>query len=382
MKRIALNKKGLEKIRKGRVLIYNREIERAKGSVRPGEVVLLEYNSKPIATAFFNPLSKIAARVISFECAYPDRMFFVKRIEVALSRRRHLSSITNAFRIVHSDADGLSGLIIDMYGKNLVVSFTSAGMDALKGVVVDVLVDLLRPACIYERSDELRIKEGLEHSEGALVGNMPDEFVVEEKGRKFMARPKDGQKTGFYLDQRKNRILIGSMEWNRVLDLFAHSGAFGIHAGAKFTCFVESSAVACDLIEKNCTMNSVENYTVVKGDVFDFLSNHSETYDLIVIDPPAFAKNRNQIASAAKAYRFLLGKASGLVSSGGYVALFSCSHAFSFGQLADVASEVSAGSRYRFEIVELLKQDVDHPYIASIDTSLYLTGYLLRKWEV
>ena len=374
--KIEISKSAYEKLKKRFPWIYKNEIVEIPVCDK-GSIVDLVYQDEYVATAFFNAESKITARVLSFEKVNIDTKFFRKRIENAI-KKRNLNN-TNSLRLIHSEADFLPGLIVDKYGENLVVSFTTAGMDNYKGVIIEILIDLLNPKGIYEKGDKVRVKEGLEAFSQTLYGEVDDEFIIEENNKKFLTNLKEGQKTGFFLDQRKNRFVVGKYGNEKTLDLFANSGGFGIYANAKFTKFVEISALACSQIEKNCKLNGLQNYEIIKADVFKFLEKENEKYDLVVLDPPAFAKNKNARKNALKGWKYLILNSLKLLENGGYLALFSCSHSITSNDLLDLALSSSVIDNCYLEVVEFLKQDIDHPYILNIPNSLYLTGVILKK---
>jgi len=376
--KVEINKEAYNKLKKHFPWVYKNEIIKIP-ECNLGDIVDLVYKGEYVATAFFNPLSKIAARVISFEDVVIDKKFFEKRIKRAIRKRDSLKNITNSFRLIHSEADFLPGLIADKYGDYLVVSFTTAGMDNFKGVIIEILIDLLSPKGIFEKADKIRSKEGLEVVSQKLYGEIEDEFLIVENNKKFLTNLITGQKTGFFLDQRKNRKIIGEYGSKKTLDLFSNAGGFGIYADAEFTKFVEISAAACSLIEKNCELNNLKNYEIVKADVFKFLESEKEKYDLIIIDPPAFAKNKNAKRGALKGWKYLIVNSLKLLEDGGYLALFSCSNAINQKDLSDLALSSSIIDNSYLEMIEFLKQDIDHPYILNIPNSLYLTGVLLRK---
>ncbi|GAB6073721.1 class I SAM-dependent rRNA methyltransferase [Nautilia lithotrophica] len=383
--KIEITKSGYEKLKKRVPWLYKNELV-AVPECDGGSIADLIYKGEYVATAFINPLSKITARILSFKKVTIDRDFFKQRIQKAIEKRniqnglfKINASITNSARLIHSEADFLPGLIVDKYGDNLVVSFTTAGMDNFKGVILEILIELLNPKGIYEKGDKIREKEGLEVISHTLYGNVDDEFVIEENGKKFLTNLKEGQKTGFFLDQRKNRYLVGKFGNKKTLDLFSNAGGFGIYANAGYTKFVEISALACSQIEKNCSLNGIENYDIIKADVFKFLEKEKETYDLIIIDPPAFAKNKKARNGAIKGWKYLIVNALKLLEEGGYLALFSCSHSITSKDLLDLALSSSIIDESYLSVMEFLKQDYDHPYVLNIPNSLYLTGILLRK---
>jgi len=376
--KVEVTKSGYEKLKKRFPWLYKNELKKIPQCDK-GNIADLVYKGEYLATAFINPLSKITARVVSFEKEVIDRTFFEKRIKKALLKREKLKNITNSYRIIHSEADFLPGLIADRYGDNVVVSFTTAGMDNFKGIVIEVLIDFLNPKGIYEKGDKIRQKEGLEVVSQTLYGEVDDEFIIKEYDKKFFTFLKEGQKTGFFLDQRKNRKIVGEYGNKKTLDLFANAGGFGIYANASFTKFVEISALACSLIERNCELNNLKNYEIVKMDVFKFLESEKEKYDLIIIDPPAFAKTKAARKGAIKGWKYLIVNSLKLLEDGGYLALFSCSHSITSKDLLDLALSSSLIEGCFLEVIEFLKQDIDHPYVLNVPNSLYLTGVLLRR---
>jgi len=387
--KIEITKSGYEKLKKRAPWIYKNELKDIP-DCDSGTLADLVYKGKYIATAFINSKSKITARILSFEKVNIDRHFFENRIKTAINKRVSKSivpgskfkingSITNSLRLIHSEADFLPGLIIDQYGENLVVSFTTAGMNNYKGIIIEILIDVLNPKGIYEKGDKVREKEGLEVISQTLYGEVDDEFIIVENDKLFLTNLKEGQKTGFFLDQRKNRYIVGQYGNKRTLDLFANAGGFGIYSEANFTKFVEISSLACSQIEKNCELNKLKNFEIVKMDVFKFLEQEKETYDLIIIDPPAFAKSKSARLGALKGWKYLIVNSLKLLEKGGYLALFSCSHSITSKDLLDIALSSSIIDKSYLEVVEFLKQDIDHPYILNIPNSLYLTGVLLRK---
>jgi len=376
--KVEVTKEAYKKLKKHFPWIYKNEIVNIPQCDK-GSITDLYYNGEYLATGFLNPKSKISARVLTFEKINIDKEFFEDKIKKAIQKRNFAT--TNSYRLIHSEADYLPGLIVDKYGDNLVVSFTTAGMDNYKGIIIEILIDLLNPKGIYEKGDNIRAKEGLEVISQVLWGVVDDEFIIEENSKKFKTNLKESQKTGFFLDQRKNRKIVGKYGNKRTLDLFANAGGFGIYANAEYTKFVEISALACSQIEKNCELNNLKNYEIEKMDVFKFLEKETKTYDLIIIDPPAFAKNKKARSGAIKGWKYLIINSLKLLENGGYLALFSCSHSITSKDLLDLALSSSIIDKSNLEVIEFLKQDIDHPYVLNIPNSLYLTGVLLRKWK-
>jgi len=375
--KIVVNKNAYEKLKKRFLWVYSNEIVKHQ-ECDAGSIVDVYYKDKFLGVGFYNPQSTISLRILTFKKETIDKNFFYSRIKEALVKRKLIKN-TNSLRLIHSEADFLPGLIADKYGDNLVVSFTTAGMDNYKGLIVEILIELLNPKGIYEKGDKIREKEGLEVVSQTLYGNVDDEFLIEENGKKFLTNLKEGQKTGFFLDQRKNRAVVGAYAGEKTLDLFANAGGFGIYADAKFTRFVEISAKACSLIERNCELNGLENYEIIKADVFKFLETHNDQYDLIIIDPPAFAKTKSARKGAIKGWKYLIVNSLKLLKKGGFIALFSCSYSISSKDLLDLALSSAVIEGCDLEVIEFLKQDIDHPYLLNVPNSLYLTGILLRR---
>ncbi len=378
MIQVYLNKQGLKKIKSRHPWIYNKEIKSIKGQPKPGEVGYIVANDEIIATGFVNTNSKITFRALDFSYIRDIEITLKNRLKKSILKRENLKN-TNSKRLVHAEADGLPGLIVDQYGDNLICSFDSAGMDNLMEIIIEMLKQLTNPKAIYKKDGPVRLKEGLKIDSKEIYGKLDEMFIIEENGRFFKTYLKDSQKTGFYLDQRKNRLIVSKYKGKRTLDLFAHSGGFGIYTSANYTKFVEISSKACKLIKENCVLNNVENYEVISQNVFSFLEREKDTYDLIIIDPPPFAKNKNSIKNALKGYKFLLTQSLKILENTGYLAIFSCSNVIGLKELLDIALKSSLATASNLEIVEFLKQDIDHPALVNIPSSLYLKGLLLRK---
>ena len=378
MVEVEVNALGEKKVKFRNPWIYNREIKRITGNPEPGEVGILKINGDPVAIGYVNKKSKIVFRVLDFNVDVDIEGVIEKRLKDAIERRKGIKN-TNSYRLVHAEADGLPGLVVDKYGDNVICSFDSAGVDRFKGKIVELIRRLVKPKGIYEKASAVRKKEGLDVKSQPLFGQVDDEFIVFENDKRFKTFLKDSQKTGFYLDQRKNRQIVSRYGRERTLDLFAHSGAFGIYVNATFTKFVEISKKAVELIEENCKLNDIGNFEVVTGDVFKFLENENDKYDLIVIDPPAFAKNRNALKGAKRGLKYLLVNSLRLLENGGHLAIFSCSHVVGYKELLDISLSSSIALGVSLEVVEFLKQDIDHPYLLNVPSSLYLTGLLLKR---
>ncbi len=373
--KIEIKKSGLKKLQKRAVWLYDNEINRR--DIFDGRVATLTFQGNFIAKAFINFKSKIAARVITFKDEEINKEFWQKRVKDAIAKRDGIDS--NSYRIIHSEADFLPGLIVDKYGDNLIIDITTAGIENIKDLIVEILVEELKPKGIYQKANKIREKEGLEVVKEALFGIIDEEFEIVENNRRFLTNLKESQKTGFFLDQRVNRLKLSNLNIDKCLDLFANAGGFGIYSNADYVKFVEISPLAVKQIEINAKLNGLKNYEIVKEDVFKFLEYEKDRYDLIVVDPPAFAKSKSAKQGALKGWKYLIVNSLKLLNRGGYIALFSCSHAINSKDLLDLALSSSIIDNSYLEVIEFLKQDIDHPYLINIPNSLYLTGVLLRK---
>ena len=377
MKKVDLSKKSAERLMRERPpWLYRNELPQTLYT-QPGETTALVHQGQFLATAFVNPKSTLAARIVAFEPVAVDGDFLTRRIRSAIARREGIES--SAVRLVHSEADGLPGLIADRYGEYLVLSFTTAGMERLKEQIVEIFKRLLAPAGIWEKGDTVRLKEGLALREGVLWGDVPDRIVLQEREKRFEVDIKKGQKTGFFLDQRRNRRIVGRYGGRHTLDLFANAGGFGIYAEAQKTTFVEISAHACGQIARNCRLNGLQNVNIIQDDVFAFLEKDEQRYDLIVLDPPAFAKSKKAKSGAMRGWKYLISRALERLEEGGYLALFSCSHAVMIEDLLPLAQSSATAQGSRLQVIEQLSQDIDHPWMLDVPNSLYLTGALVRK---
>ncbi len=389
MDKVYILHNGIDKIRLKNPWIYNKELKSTLKSSEEGRLVrVFTPDKKFVGVGFLNPKSKITLRILTFKDEPINKEFFINRLKKALEKRRQLREITNSFRVIHAEADGLSGLIVDYYDEYLSIQINSAVMEHFRSWIIESLIDILNPKGIYEKSDEkAREKEGLQPSEGLIYGNVPDSIEIYEYSAKFLINLKESQKTGFYLDQRKNRKIVSDYVKQdfKVLDLFSNSGGFGIHCslkGSSFVKFVDVSPNAVGYIEKNAKLNKIKNYQIVKGDVFDFLKEElksQQKYDLIVLDPPPFAKTKNEKEGALRGFKYLILNSLKILNENGYLAVFSCSHHISMQDLIDTTLQACKDSNSLLEFKEFLIQDIDHPYILNIPNSFYLKGFLVQK---
>ncbi|HRT69783.1 MAG TPA: class I SAM-dependent rRNA methyltransferase [Syntrophales bacterium] len=369
--------------------VYENELVTVPRDVGGGEVIRVSSPSGGfLGVGYINQTSTIAVRVLSFTKRPIDQEFFREKIAKAWQRRAVLGETTNAFRVVHSEADGLPGLVADYYNGFLSLQVNTAGMERLRREILAAFIDVVRPAGIYERSDAgAREKEGLGSAEGVLYGEIPEELTIEEGGVLFKVRLRESQKTGFYLDQRRNRGTVASYvgAGYRVLDVFSNTGGFGLYAAAKgagSVTLVDQSAAALEAARENVSLNGMKDVVSVKADAFAYLAREAKQgkrYDLVVLDPPSFAKAKDAKGGALKGYRRLVLDGLRILKPEGYLAVFSCSHHISLDDIGCACLNAAADADCRIEVLEHLFQDTDHPYILNIPQSLYLKGLLTRK---
>jgi 23S rRNA (cytosine1962-C5)-methyltransferase len=301
-----------------------------------------------------------------------------------------------AFRLIHSEADYLPGLIADYYDGYLVIQVTTLGMELLKEKVVRALVEVVKPKGIYEKSTvPARELEGLPQVERSLYGEVPEKVIILENGIKFTVQIVGGQKTGYFLDQRENKLLFARefvKEGDRVLDAFCHLGGFGIHAAvigkAKKVVALDSSQLALELAKENAQLNGVaDKFDFLKGDAFKLMkkmAQEGEKFDSIVIDPPAFAKSRTVLEQAKRGYKELFLRGLKMLKPGGSIVVCSCSHPVTPPVLEEVLLSAAYDVRVPLRVLYTTYQAKDHPFVLQIPESRYLKCIFARRfpWEV
>ncbi|SNZ09526.1 SAM-dependent methyltransferase [Persephonella hydrogeniphila] len=389
MKKVIVKNSAEHKFRKQVQWVYKNEIKKYPKDIQKGEIVeIFSPAGKFLGLGYFNPLSKISLRVLSFFRRKDIPELIRSRIINAINRRKELAKITDAYRIVHSEADLLPGLTVDYYRNYLSIQINTAGMERLRDTVIETLIDVIKPEGIYDKSDQkVRKIEGLETENKTLYGHIPDKIKIKEYSTEFFVYLKEGQKTGAYLDQRANRKIVSDFVQKgfRVLDLFCNTGGFGIHAykkGADFVKFVDISDIALKQVEENCHLNNIQNFETVNKNVFDFLKeekNKGEKYDLIILDPPSFAKTKHEKVGALRGFKYLILNSLKLLKEGGFLSVFSCSYHISMDDLINLSIDASADSFSVSHIKKFLYQDVDHPVLLNMPETLYLKGFILKK---
>jgi len=368
--------------------IFSGAINHVNGNPASGETVdLISFNGDFLAKAAYSPQSQIRARVWRFEDKLVDADFFRGRIRSAIRMRDSLSlaSGTNALRLIHAESDGLPGLIVDRYGEVLVLGSLTAGSEYWKENLADILLEETGLSAIYERSDaDVRELEGLEPVRGSLRGSSPDsQITILENDLNFRVNLLEGHKTGFYLDQRANRLRVRDLAGGReVLDCFSYSGGFTVNAlsgGAKSVVAVDASAEALALAKLNLEANemSLDEATLLEGDVFQVLRKFRDavrTFDMIVLDPPKFAPTASQVKRASRGYKDINLLAFKLLRPGGILVTFSCSGGVDAALFQKIVASAALDAGVDARIVETLSQGSDHPVALNFPEGAYLKG--------
>jgi 23S rRNA (cytosine1962-C5)-methyltransferase len=373
--------------------IFSGAVKEVLGSPASGEVIpVFSSKNEFLAQIAYSHQSQITGRVWSFlEEARIDKNFIQERISAALQLREELNfgSCTNAIRLVHAESDGLPGLIVDRYGDVLVVQYLSAGVEAWQGQIADILLDLTGSSAVFERSDaEVRALEGLEERVGLIAGApFRDPVMIEEHGLNYRVPVQFGHKTGFYLDQRRNRLAIRPFARGKeVLDCFSYSGGFSLNAlagGAEAVTAVDESASALQLLEENLEENSFdrERVTTIQADVFKQLRkfrDQGRDFDLIVLDPPKFAPTRSQAQKAARGYKDINLLAFKLLRPGGVLFTFSCSGGIDSDLFQKIIAGAALDASVDTQILGRMRQDADHPVALNFPEGEYLKGLVCR----
>jgi 23S rRNA (cytosine1962-C5)-methyltransferase len=367
--------------------VYQTEILKTFGDPAPGEVISIkDGRDRLLGSAIYNPRSQIVARRFSRQRQDLDLDFFSRRIEQAAAFRRNWLGNRNPGRVVWSESDGLPGVIIDRYQSHFVLQTLTLATDQRKDLIVQALQQLFSPGSILERNDvPVRKAEGLPLVSGLLHGQVPENLEIEIGGSRFQVDLQSGQKTGFYLDQIDNYAEVARFAaGKRVLDCFANQGAFALacaRGGATRLTAVESNEALAQAIERNARLNGIEIDARAEN-VFDFLTAQIEMeskYDLIVLDPPSFAKSRDTLNSAWRGYKEIHLRALQLLSEEGLLVTFSCSHHVTREMLLDVVVEASVDAKRHLRLIKSLSQPLDHPVLPHLPETEYLKGFIFQR---
>ncbi|MBZ5562044.1 MAG: class I SAM-dependent rRNA methyltransferase [Acidobacteriia bacterium] len=381
---VAIAARGVERLRSGHVWIYRTDVADASG-VEPGAVVrVLDRKKHFWGQALYSSKSQIALRLLTRETRPFDRAFLAERIRAAAAFREPIVDGAKAFRLVAAEGDLLPSLIVDRYGDCFVVQTLSQGMDRLSSQIVEILQEEFSPLAILERNDvAVRGLEGLPERKGVLAGENIHEVVVEENGVKFCFDLLGGQKTGGFLDQRENRAAARGYARGRALDCFCYTGGFALTLARQCETVlgIDSSPEALRLARRNQELNGITNTEWKEANCFDFLKaadQEKQRFDIVVLDPPAFARQKSNVESALRGYKELNLRALKILNPSGYLITCSCSYHVSEADLLDAIAEAALDAHRTVTVVERRTQARDHPILLTVPETHYLKCLILR----
>jgi 23S rRNA (cytosine1962-C5)-methyltransferase len=376
--------KGARRLAHGHPWIYRSDVV-IRPDVPAGAVVVRDQRGRELGCALWSPKSEIALRVLDRDPhATLDSAWWRARLETALARRTSIATQSNAYRLVHAEADGCPSLICDRYDRWLVVQLMSAGIEHYRDAIVAALQDLVEPLGILARNDvPLRAKEGLPTTVEPLAGDVPREIEIIEHDVRYLAAPWDGQKTGAFLDQRENRSTIRALARGRSLDCFSYHGSFALHLAkqAERVVALDVSAAALERAARNIALNNLSNIELVEANAFEYLKTaqrQRERFDTIVLDPPAFAKTRGSLPSGIRGYKEINLRAMRLLEPGGILFTASCSFHLTMPLFLDMLRDAAGDSGRRLALRQLRGQPLDHPEILNIPETAYIKGAVLQ----
>jgi 23S rRNA (cytosine1962-C5)-methyltransferase len=386
MKNVTVTKRGASRVRNGHLWIYRSDVV-DPGDAEGGSIVeVRDQHGNFVGQSLFSDASQIALRLLTQADEPIDRDWWRRRILEA-ARRRHVSPDTNAYRLVYSEGDLLPSLIIDRYHDVFVIQTLSQGTEALKSLLVELLVEGFAPRAVIERNDvKVRSLEGLEMVAGMLYGQAPEPLEIVQHGIRFLVSPLGGQKTGTFLDQRENRLTARAVAHGRGLDCFTFNGAFALYlAGVcESVIGIDISGEAIESARRNAELNNLNNVEFREANVFDALrdmENAGERFDTIVLDPPAFAKNRGSTKAAARGYKEINLRALKLLNPGGVLITCTCSYHMSEEMFLGIIAEAAIDAHCRLQVVEKRTQASDHPILLSVPETYYLKCVMARVIE-
>jgi len=382
-------KKGKERpLLRGHPWVFSGAVEKVEGDVSPGDIgEVYSKEGQFLGIGHLSPHSQIIFRLLTQRKEELNIDFFRERIsKAAILRDKWLKGKTNACRLVNGEGDFLPGLMIDCYGGTFVLQCLSVGMERLKELLTDLIVSDFHPQSVYERSDvATRREEGLSESSGLLFGKkVPDHVEIEEYGSRFKVNVKRGQKTGFYLDQRENRFsLEGLSHGKKILDCFCYTGAFAIHGGlggAKELTLIDSSEEALSMAEEHFDLNHLGKipHQLIKGDAFEVLRGLDPVYDIIILDPPPFAKKKGHLPKASRGYKDLNLLAFRLLKKEGLLFTFSCSQHISWNLFQKILFSAAVDVGRRVQVLSRRGHPIDHPFQLYHPEGEYLKGMICR----
>lgn len=381
---VTITHRGEERVRSGHPWIYKSDIANTDAS--GGDTVrVLGTRGRTVGQALYSDRSEISLRLLTRGVEAVDRALWRSRLAQAIGFRESLDIDATAYRLVHGEADLLPSLIVDRYGDYLVMQALSQGVDRLLPDFAQLLIEILQPAGILARNDpRVRLLEGLEQRVDVLHGTVPDQIDIREGAVSYLVDPYRGQKTGLFLDQRENRIAAARYARGRLLDAFSYNGGFALALAPRCeeVTAIDISEDAVARIRMNAERNGLANVQARTMNVFDELrelERRGEHFDTIVLDPPAFAKNKASVRKALSGYKEINLRAMKLLAPGGFLVTCSCSYNVSEGDFADVLASAAVDAHADVAVVEKRMQGRDHPVLMTVPETYYLKCFILRK---
>lgn len=375
---VRVNRKGADRLQSGHPWIFASDIL-DRGAAQPGDAVqVIDYKGRILGTAHYSSTSQIALRLLSTQTEEVDESFLRKRIAAAYAYRGRVVSNSDAYRLVHAEGDLLPGLIVDRYGDWLAVQLLDQGMDRIAREVVEALNGLLNPKGIVARNDApVRAKENLPQQMQILAGEVPERVPIQMNGLRWEADLLGGQKTGVFLDQRENYLAVRRYAHGRALDCFSGTGGFALHLASSCESVeaVESSARALEIARTNASINGLTNVAFHEANVLEYLPGlvaARASFDIVVVDPPAFTKSRAAVESAARGYKEINLRALRLLRSGGILVSCSCSHHMSEARLLEIIASAALDCGKQLRVMERRTQAQDHPILLTVPETHYL----------
>jgi 23S rRNA (cytosine1962-C5)-methyltransferase len=380
---VVISSRGVERLRSGHLWVYRSDVRTAPAEA--GAIVRIsDERGRFHGRAFYSDKSQIAVRLLTHDDRPVDRAFFADRVRRAAEYRRTVVENTEAYRLVCGEADQLPSLIVDRYGDYLVVQTLSQATERNKNLFVEILVDLFSPKGVLERNDpKVRLLEGLEQRVGVLHGEIPQEILAKENGVTFGYDLQKGQKTGSFLDQRENHGAARRYASGEVLDCFGYQGGFALTIADKCEHVegIDMAPAAVEAARRNQKLNSISNVTFREGNSFDLLKEYDEVgrrFQMVILDPPAFAKNRDSIPAAHRGYKEINLRAMKILQPGGYLLTCSCSYHITEALFLQILAEAANDARKTIVVAERRTQSQDHPILLTMPETHYLKCLIVR----
>jgi 23S rRNA (cytosine1962-C5)-methyltransferase len=383
---VVISTRGVERLRLGHPWVYRSDVRSAQAEA--GAIVrVMDERGRFHGRAFYSDKSQIAVRLLTRENVPVDRAFFTERLRRAAAYRETVVENTDAYRLVHGEADLLPSIVIDRYGDYLVVQTLSQASERQKDLIVEILVELFSPEGILERNDpKVRLLEGLPQSVSVLRGDVPAEILAKENGITFVYDLAKGQKTGSFLDQRENHWAARRYASGEVLDCFSYQGGFALTVAEECEHVegIDMGAAAVQAARRNQELNSIANVTFREGNAFDQLKEYDEVgrkFQMVILDPPAFAKNRDSLEAATRGYKEINLRALKILAPGGYLVTCSCSYHLSEALFLQLIAEAANDAKKNVVVVERRTQAEDHPILLTMPETHYLKALILKVIE-